>query len=260
MAIPALLLEACRTFVASVSPEAVAATISAIERGEAAVVDGYLSGNAAQLFRNIRSSWAQTAPQLTQREVSLVLAGALHAVSEERRRVKVELVGSGPAALGSSLRSTEPALLELLGSSRNSVYVVTFAAYKVPSVADAIRAASARGVRVVFVLESEASSDGKVSFDPLPYLRSDGALAVEVYSWPLDKRPRDSRGRHGTLHAKFAVADRRQLLVSSANLTEYAFALNMELGVLITGGAAPEEASDHIDELIRLGILQRQFE
>jgi phosphatidylserine/phosphatidylglycerophosphate/cardiolipin synthase-like enzyme len=253
------LLEACRRFVALVSPEAVAATIAAIERGEAAAADARLTGDAARLFRDIRSSWAQTAPQLTQREVSLLLAGALHAVSEERQRVKVELVGSGPAGLGSSLRSTEPALLQLLGSCRTSVYVVTFAAYKVPAVAQAIRAARARGVRVVFVLESDEASDGKVSFDPLPYLLSDGGLAVEVYSWPLDKRPRDSRGRHGTLHAKFAVADRQQLLVSSANLTEYAFALNMELGVLITGGNAPEEAAEHVDELIRLGILQRQF-
>jgi len=62
----------------------------------------------------------------------------------------------------------------------------------------------------------------------------------------------------GPYNAKFAVADRRRLLVSSANLTENAFDLNIELGVLLTGGNAPVEAAAHIDNLIRLGILLRR--
>ena len=61
-----------------------------------------------------------------------------------------------------------------------------------------------------------------------------------------------------SLHAKFAVTDSERLLVSSANLTEHAFELNIELGVLLTGGKAPEEATSHIDTLVRLGILHRQ--
>ena len=36
----------------------------------------------------------------------------------------------------STLRSTAPALLELIGNARESVYLVTFAAYRVPEVAD----------------------------------------------------------------------------------------------------------------------------
>ena len=127
-----------------------------------------------------------------------------------------------------------------------------------PAVAAAVHAALTRGVRVVFVLESEETSAGKVSFDPLPYLRGDSSLPIEVYVWPLAKRERDDRGRHGTLHAKFAVADRHRLLVSSANLTEHAFELNIELGVLLTGGPAPEQAAAHVDSLIRLGVLQGQ--
>jgi phosphatidylserine/phosphatidylglycerophosphate/cardiolipin synthase-like enzyme len=47
------------------------------------------------------------------------------------------------------------------------------------------------------------------------------------------------------------------LLVSSANLTENALDQNIELGVLLTGGTAPEEAATNIDALIRLQILQR---
>lgn len=74
--------------------------------------------------------------------------------------------------------------------------------------------------------------------------------------WPKEHRLKDERGRIGSLHAKFAVADRVRLLVSSANLTEFAFNLNMELGVLISGGHGPHEAAKHIDELLRTGVLR----
>jgi hypothetical protein len=43
--------------------------------------------------------------------------------------------------------------------------------------------------------------------------------------------------------------------VSSANLTEFAFNLNIELGILVSGGHAPAEAARHVDELIRLGVV-----
>lgn len=82
-------------------------------------------------------------------------------------------------------------------------------------------------------------------------------MNIEVYAWPATQRPRDAQGRHGTLHAKFAVADRRQLLVSSANLTEFAFNLNIELGVLLTGGTGPAEVAGQVDQMIRLGVFQR---
>lgn len=108
----------------------------------------------------------------------------------------------------------------------------------------------------MFVLESDEANGGKVKFDPLPYLAPSGA-PVEVYHWPASERKRDERGRHGSLHAKVAVADRKHMLVSSTNLTEDAFDLNIELRVLLLGGSAPSEAAAHIDNLIRLRVLQR---
>jgi len=134
---------------------------------------------------------------------------------------------------------------------------VTFAAYKVPEIAESLAGAVRRGIRVVLVLESDSISGGKVDFDPLPHLLCNLATGAELYVWPLEQRHRDARGRHGSLHAKFAVADRRRLFVSSANLTEYAFNLNIELGVMLAGGSGPPEAARHVDELIRLGTLRR---
>ena len=43
--------------------------------------------------------------------------------------------------------------------------------------------------------------------------------------------------------------------LSSANLTEYAFTINMELGALVTGGTLPTQVQEHFDCLIQRGLL-----
>jgi phosphatidylserine/phosphatidylglycerophosphate/cardiolipin synthase-like enzyme len=45
-------------------------------------------------------------------------------------------------------------------------------------------------------------------------------------------------------------------LVSSANLTEDALLLNMELGLLIEGGKLPPQVENHFAELRSAGILR----
>jgi phosphatidylserine/phosphatidylglycerophosphate/cardiolipin synthase-like enzyme len=45
--------------------------------------------------------------------------------------------------------------------------------------------------------------------------------------------------------------------LSSANLTEYAFADNMELGLLVTGGTLPGQVEEQFDRLIGMGVLER---
>jgi len=47
------------------------------------------------------------------------------------------------------------------------------------------------------------------------------------------------------------------LLVSSANLTESALTLNMELGLLVEGGEVPRRVQEHLDALVAAGQLQR---
>ena len=256
---PLTLLDACVRFSADVSPEAVARVVATLESEGMARAGLGLSGDARQRFADLREVWCHCVGQPSPVDVANMLRGAAHAVAAERRRQQVELVWSGPTTVSSTLRSTGPALLELIRGAKEAAYLVTFAAYKVPELAEAIRAAIHRGVRMVFVLESSSASGGKVDFDPLPHLLDEASQRAEVYVWPIQQRRRDSRGRHGTLHAKFAVADRRRLLISSANLTADAFDINIELGVLLTGGAAPEEAAAHVDGLVRVGVLQRQL-
>ena len=53
------------------------------------------------------------------------------------------------------------------------------------------------------------------------------------------------------------MADGRWLFLSSANLTEYAFTINMELGVLVTGGKLPTQVERHFDRLVEVGQLEK---
>lgn len=248
--------EVTARFACEVAQETVQRVSDYLLRGQVAQAKESLSGDAARLFAELLVAWRREMADGDYARLGYALQAADSASRIERTRQQLELVWSGPSMLGTSLRSTEPALLDLIGAARESIYLVTFAAYKVPAVAAALMEAEHRGVRVVFVVESDERAGGKVDFDPLPHLRSSGLSLAEVYIWPNEQRLRDERGRYGSLHAKFAVADRARMLVSSANLTEFAFNLNIELGLLVAGGHAPQEAARHIDELIRLGVLR----
>jgi hypothetical protein len=90
---------------------------------------------------------------------------------------------------------------------------------------------------------------------PPPGFGDDVAACSAVYYWPQDQRSRDDNGKLGILHVKCAVADGRWLYFSSANLTEYAFTINMELGVLVTGGRLAARVEAHFYRLIEAGVL-----
>lgn len=64
-------------------------------------------------------------------------------------------------------------------------------------------------------------------------------------------------GKPGLLPVKCVVADGRWLFLPSANLTEQAFSINMELGVLITGGSTPVQVEAHFDRMVLNGVLAK---
>jgi phosphatidylserine/phosphatidylglycerophosphate/cardiolipin synthase-like enzyme len=52
------------------------------------------------------------------------------------------------------------------------------------------------------------------------------------------------------------VADGKWLFLSSANLTQQAFTINMELGMLVRGGTMPGRVEKQFLQLIQSGQLQ----
>ncbi|MBI5527017.1 MAG: hypothetical protein HY897_11840 [Deltaproteobacteria bacterium] len=215
------------------------------------------SPDARELVERFFDTWERESPDTTPAEVALALRAAGEVDDCQRKRQSIEVVWTGPAPQGTTLRRTDQVLLDLIKNVKESITLVTFAAYEVPELRDALVEAVRRGVKVTLILESERESGGKVTFDPLTALGTELAEKAAVYVWPLDKRERDHHGHSGALHAKCAIADREKVLVSSANITGHALHLNMELGLLIRGGDVPEKVAGHWEGLIAGGTLTR---
>ncbi|MEV6699974.1 DISARM system phospholipase D-like protein DrmC [Streptomyces sp. NPDC051453] len=142
-------------------------------------------------------------------------------------------------------------LVDVIADAREELLAMTYAARPYPALTQAFTEAAARGVEAHVVVETLAGARGLLSgpepadaFAPVPGLR--------LWHWARGS----ARQAQSRQHAKLAVADRRVLFLGSANLTEAAARRNMEAGVLVRGGEAPQRAAEHIVELQRLGILQ----
>lgn len=201
------------------------------------------------------NAWRQHGPSLPGSALATALLAMSFYDDRLRRELQVEAVWTGPRDGMSGLRRTEQVLLEMIEAAQASIWVIAFAAYKVPMISGALQAAMARGVRLRLVLEDPEVSEGKVTFDPLPALVAAGLGNAEVFVWPLVQRPLDERGRHGTLHAKGVVVDDRMAFITSANLTEDALNINMELGVALRVPLAARQIADQLRSMVRRGVL-----
>ncbi len=164
-----------------------------------------------------------------------------------------ELVWTGPQPEESVLRRTDQALQEVIHAATRQLLLVSFAVYKVGHLSTALRGALERGADVNIVLEDQKESAPVVSM----MAEFEGLQGISFYVWPEDKRQLAPSGHKGAMHAKCAVADEHMLLVSSANLTEHALNINMEMGLLVRQGPAPRAVARHFEALMRGGTLVR---
>lgn len=199
--------------------------------------------------------WQTTAPEATPASVALALLAAAHTAQVYRQAQSVELVWTGPSSSAVPVRRTDQALLQVIHAAQQRLLIVSFAVYKAQHIMAALAQALARGVQLRICVETPEASEGKITFDTLRAFAPQVLSQAEIYIWPLDQRPVAPNGNHGSLHAKVAVADGQRLLISSANLTEYAMTLNMELGLLVHGGDLPHQVEHHFQRLIELGVL-----
>lgn len=172
---------------------------------------------------------------------------ACHAALE-----RIESVWSGPSSHSGPVRSTAQVLVELIGEAVGELVPTTYAARPHPPVLDALDAARARGRRPSVVVETLQGAGGALAGTEQP-AASRTVAEIELWHWPPAARVESG----AKMHAKVAIADRRALLVSSANLTQSGVGTNIETGVLVRGGAAPRRAAEHIAQLVASGMLVR---
>lgn len=212
-------------------------------------------------FRDATSGFLEAvgldASRVAPQAIAAALLTAARSELTHRRDQTTEIVWTGPEIAGSRFRQTEQAVLEVIYAATRRLTVVSYAVYRIPRIREALVAAARRGVGICLIVETPNRIEGQNEYDSLRALGREVASASSVYYWPQEHRSTDDQGRTGLLHVKCAVADGQRLFLSSANLTEYAFTINMELGLLVTGGTLPVQVEQHFQNLISACILMR---
>ncbi len=203
------------------------------------------------------NAWEQEAAGCSPAEVAMALRTAALTAQAVRKEQQLELVWTGPRASGVAMRRTDQALLQVIEAAKRTLLVVSFAVYKIPAIGEALVRAAGRGVLLRICVEAPEPSGQKMAYDTIRALGPELARRSAIYVWPSDQRPADQHGRTGLLHAKCAVADEQLLFVSSANLTDHAMNRNIELGLLVAGGPAPQTVVRQFERLIGDGVLLR---
>ena len=185
-----------------------------------------------------------------------LLASALRGQLEVRRKIEnrgplCELVWTGRTPSGAGVRSTFPIVKEMLGWATRSVLVVSYSLWigtgDASTVIDLLAELSSAGVDVTFVLDRRYHDGWNVA--QIKQRWPVGRRRPALYSW------QDEEDAIAKLHAKVLVVDRRDLLITSANLTGHGMKSNLEFGLRVLGRPAAE-ATDHLEGLIRIGDFE----
>jgi phosphatidylserine/phosphatidylglycerophosphate/cardiolipin synthase-like enzyme len=224
---------------------------------KARIAGGISQPHYRSLVAGFLDAWQSEAKIVSPEAVAAALVTAAQSEQAHQQQQSVELVWTGPDVGVVPLRRTEQALLQVIDSACGRATVVSYAVYNIPRICEALVRAADRGVAINVIIETPDRLEGQNTYDTLKALGHSVAARCGVFLWPLEKREKDGGGKPGILHVKCAVADGRWLFLSSANLTDFAFTINMELGVLVTGGRLPDQVERHFERLIEAGQLVR---
>ena len=206
-------------------------------------------------IRQFVEAWRALPEPVSPLEMSIAVQSASAALAHQRQKQKVELTWTGPRSPHVSLRRTDQALIELINGAKKRILIVSFAVYKARNILSALEKAADRGVAITVILESPDVSEGKIAYSTIRALGASLREKARVFIWPYAKRATTPEGKIGSLHAKIGVADGDHLYLSSANLTDYAMNINMEMGVLVHGNDLPPRIEEHFAGLISNGTL-----
>lgn len=246
------LLEAVSELVSIVSYDRVAALAAKVRGMQVAKAGdlraGALSAKADNLLKGLIGAWK--ASTIGGETLAAMLLAAAHAFRHAESRQRVELVWTGPTTELVPARRTEQALIQVINAAQQRLFITSYVAYDIESVAKALKSAAERGVKIEFLMELSSAQGGKVSIDPIGNLQKIVPDAL-FYVW----RDKEAAFVNGSVHAKVAVADGAYCFITSANLTGYAMDQNMEAGVLISGDPLPDQLHRHLEALVATGVV-----
>lgn len=251
------LLNSVSNLVSLVSKEKIkfiASKLKGIELGVAIRVLPNLinTPNAQAAIKILIDSWERE--PIASDELASMLLAASYAYHKSISDLNVELVWTGPVTPLVSVRRTEQVLLQVISEAKDSIFIVSFVAYDIDIIVEALNNVLDKGVEVCLLLESSKGNGGSLSFDSIRMMKKLLPRA-RIFIWQL--KPEDIIG---SVHAKIALADESLCFITSANLTGKAMNDNIEAGVLVSGGSIPKTLRNHLEYLLNLDIIKELYD
>jgi len=233
------------------SPARVEGAAAAIEKLDSAAQIGFVRhafgpNLPKSLWRRLLSEWNAN-PEVPPVAVAAGLRAGCQVGRVMDGEQTVSLAWTGPKTDFVPIRSTEQVMLEVIQRAHSHLFLVSFVNVGAGSIIEALNMAAKRGVKIRMLLEESKGAADNMR-DVVPTAR--------IYVWTKASKLESGSPLSASVHAKCVVADRKEALVSSANLTDYALEKNMELGVHIIGGHEPGALAEHLSALVSTGHIE----
>ena len=197
------------------------------------------------------------------------IATLISTIEEERRSSKkldeiVSLVITGPEAPGTTIRDTGVVVRDLFRSATKSVAVVGYSVYQGQQVfaelADRMNAIQdleatmylnlppIDGIEEESILTHRFAKDFRTKHWP------EGCRMPNIYFDP--RSIANDRSERASLHAKCVVVDDQDIFISSANFTQRAQNMNVEVGVRFASKTLSRQLTNHFESLVGINALK----
>lgn len=186
----------------------------------------------------------------------------------QKQQDQVNLVWTGPEAVGSASRDTSVVVRELFSSAKSSVLISSFAIDSGIKGQQLLQPLAAQmdanpNLSVRMFLNIKRSYNDKT---PAQTLLRQFAEEFRQRIWVGQRLPEvfhDPRSlefpgeANACLHAKCIVVDEEQVFITSANFTEAAHRRNIEVGLLLVNQATAKALRSQFEVLVTQKILKR---
>ena len=141
--------------------------------------------------------WQEFHPEVSSESLHLALLAAMELGRELQKNYEVQPIWTMPDQSGEWNRQTEPTILELIHQTSEELLLISFAVYDIPEIVAAMRKALARQVVITMIVEMPERSE-KITFGILQTFPAEMIEQLQIYYWPIGRRPVNSKGKYGS--------------------------------------------------------------
>jgi len=188
---------------------------------------GKISGISGNLLRRLEVLVAN--PDIDENVLyGMFVVGMESKSRTEIKNNKLEIVWTGPNKISSGVRNTKPVIEEMLKSAsvdEKVILVDYMITSNAESIVDELKSCLEDGVKVDLILDDNSKNR--------KHLRR--CFAEKSLTRPRIFIRKEKESSFYKVHAKMVIVGNREMLLTSANLTELGTEVNFEMGLLVRG-------------------------